>query len=262
MNFSHSIRKSRHAFTLIELLVVIAIIAILAAILFPVFAQAKEAAKKASCLSNEKQMGLAAVMYANDYDDTVHPILYLKFSTSIVFYNWYGTYDYTNKIFSGGLLDPYMKNNQIINCPSSTGVAPIFPGTPPFAYGLNGSVFGATPPTTYTALSAPAETIYMADAAYLNGSTLTATATLNPPFTPYTAPGTHGRHTGDAANVAWMDGHSKSMKVQYPTATFGSVTPEKAKANHTGYLIPAGCSAQPAPVLACESYYYDIVKKS
>jgi len=66
-------RRSK-AFTLIELLVVIAIIAILAAILFPVFAQAKVAAKKASDLSNLKQIGLAGLMYTNDYDDVYNPV--------------------------------------------------------------------------------------------------------------------------------------------------------------------------------------------
>src|SRR5262245_45063190 len=60
----------RTAFTLIELLVVIAIIAILAAILFPVFAQAREAARKASCQSNMKQIATALMMYAQDYDET------------------------------------------------------------------------------------------------------------------------------------------------------------------------------------------------
>ena len=60
---------SRRAFTLIELLVVIAIIAILAAILFPVFAQAKEAAKKTTCLANLKELGTAGILYANDEDD-------------------------------------------------------------------------------------------------------------------------------------------------------------------------------------------------
>src|SRR5579859_6096079 len=65
--------RRRSAFTLIELLVVIAIIAILAAILFPVFAQAKAAAKKASALSNVKQIDLGSLMYSNDYDDMFVP---------------------------------------------------------------------------------------------------------------------------------------------------------------------------------------------
>jgi len=62
---------NRRGFTLIELLVVIAIIAILAAILFPVFARAREKARQTSCLSNEKQIGLSWIMYADDYDETV-----------------------------------------------------------------------------------------------------------------------------------------------------------------------------------------------
>src|SRR5260221_8538249 len=65
----------RHGFTLIELLVVIAIIAILAAILFPVFAQAREKARAISCLSNCKQIGLATMMYIQDYDET-YPLGY------------------------------------------------------------------------------------------------------------------------------------------------------------------------------------------
>lgn len=63
-------KRMRYGFTLIELLVVIAIIAILAAILFPVFARAREQARKTSCLSNMKQLGLAALMYTQDYDET------------------------------------------------------------------------------------------------------------------------------------------------------------------------------------------------
>src|SRR5262252_4110816 len=65
--------RFHRGFTLIELLVVIAIIAILAAILFPVFAQAREAARKTSCLSNMKQLGLGLLMYAQDYDEQTCP---------------------------------------------------------------------------------------------------------------------------------------------------------------------------------------------
>src|SRR4051794_28698553 len=87
-----SCRRSYRAFTLIELLVVIAIIAILAAILFPVFAQAKEAAKKASCLSNLKQISLAWQMYAGDYDDTMAPTLTYT-ATSAVFWGYEQVFD-------------------------------------------------------------------------------------------------------------------------------------------------------------------------
>ncbi|MEI6433019.1 MAG: prepilin-type N-terminal cleavage/methylation domain-containing protein, partial [bacterium] len=72
--FKHAFTpRKRGAFTLIELLVVIAIIAILAAILFPVFAQARERARQASCLSNMRQLSLAFLMYAQDYDEALVP---------------------------------------------------------------------------------------------------------------------------------------------------------------------------------------------
>src|SRR5580765_4262996 len=70
MSSSIGAKRSREGFTLIELLVVIAIIAILAAILFPVFAQAREKARQTSCLSNQKQIGTGIMMYVQDFDET------------------------------------------------------------------------------------------------------------------------------------------------------------------------------------------------
>ena len=106
-------RLKTKAFTLIELLVVIAIIAILAAILFPVFAQAKLAAKKTVALSNTKQIALAQYMYMNDYDDNLVKSYYgfpadpaCAWSTvSGVYYDWrYAIQPYTK---NGGILaDP------------------------------------------------------------------------------------------------------------------------------------------------------------
>jgi prepilin-type N-terminal cleavage/methylation domain-containing protein/prepilin-type processing-associated H-X9-DG protein len=95
-------KPRRRAFTLIELLVVIAIIAILAAILFPVFAQAKVAAKKAVDLSNEKELGLASIMYTNDYDDD-YPI-----DTTYT----HAPYDDASFMTWRELIYPYIKNGQ------------------------------------------------------------------------------------------------------------------------------------------------------
>ena len=103
----------KKAFTLIELLVVIAIIAILAAILFPVFAQAKAAAKASSCLSNTKQLGLALVQYANDFDDTNPGGWFVglwETEDLTVFPN--GRYKWTDAVY------PYTKNIDISTCPS------------------------------------------------------------------------------------------------------------------------------------------------
>ncbi len=112
-------RKSG-GFTLIELLVVIAIIAILAAILFPVFAQAREAARKTSCLSNTKQMGVGIMMYTQDYDETYSPGYYYGDPTQTSNLDASGIYQWS------GLIQPYVKNEQIFVCPSDKvkGIAP------------------------------------------------------------------------------------------------------------------------------------------
>jgi prepilin-type N-terminal cleavage/methylation domain-containing protein/prepilin-type processing-associated H-X9-DG protein len=113
---------SRRAFTLIEILVVIAIIAILAAILFPVFAQARAKARQASCLSNVKQTGLAAMMYAQDYDETLPETGWDgPCSSPTPGANGYYTVhdDYFSGVFSFPMASaPYIKNWQIFQCPS------------------------------------------------------------------------------------------------------------------------------------------------
>ncbi len=125
---------------MIELLVVIAIIAILAAILFPVFAHAKESAKKTQCLSNTKQVGIGLYMYVNDFDD------------SLPMANWpNATLPATVFAFHGGsgvgpqawadLLQPYVKNTAFFKCPSDFSGNPLASGTPvpgfPLSYALN-----------------------------------------------------------------------------------------------------------------------------
>jgi prepilin-type N-terminal cleavage/methylation domain-containing protein len=110
-------RMRRSGFTLIELLVVIAIIAILAAILFPVFAQAREKARSATCLSNGKQMGIGLMMYAQDYDERLPRVWTPTAGRNN------GARDWKDDI------QPYMKNVDVFRCPTRS---PQWPG-----YGYN-----------------------------------------------------------------------------------------------------------------------------
>lgn len=150
--------QQRKGFTLIELLVVIAIIAILAAILFPVFAKAREKARQTSCLNNVKQMCNAAMMYVQDYDET---FMCANLDAGQEFWPWQ--------------LQPYIKNWNVYDCPSNS-VWPnrtsqqwsvfTFPKGYPeyaFAYSLWDGRVGQPAPTTLAQIPSPAEKFMVFD---------------------------------------------------------------------------------------------------
>ncbi len=174
----------RRGFTLIELLVVIAIIAILAAILFPVFARAREKARQSSCLSNVKQLALSVHMYTQDYDECLPGYIYAS-----------GT---NPRLYWFDVLAPYIKNQQILTCPSAANVTPT-------GYGWNfrwisyGWVETPQSCTAMGAIAFPAETVLLADSNqyYVRGPGTTLTS--------YWPPARHN----DGANFALADGHAK-----------------------------------------------------
>ena len=218
----------RSGFTLIELLVVIAIIAILAAILFPVFAKAREKARQAACSSNEKQLALGLIMYAGDNDD-----------------RWPG---WITRCWGNGAdfndaswimkIQPYVKNKQLAACPSATTIAN-FRGCwdpvnviPDLSYGMNEWIEHNVNAAGYTnnccdgrllkmvTWTYPAETLLLADskcgmiwgnepvtgiifrAAWPDSDYCQCGGAQNPD------PTKGSRHNG-GANVAFMDGHVK-----------------------------------------------------
>jgi prepilin-type N-terminal cleavage/methylation domain-containing protein/prepilin-type processing-associated H-X9-DG protein len=135
---SAQVKAKRHGFTLIELLVVIAIIAILAAILFPVFAQAREKARQTQCLSNNKQLGAGFIMYVQDYDGT--------WPSQVNDGEWVmgsGNAAQTPNNYKDRVL-PYTKNEALWVCASNklnTGYAPVAFARPPnLGYHMNGNV--------------------------------------------------------------------------------------------------------------------------
>src|SRR5579871_1790353 len=159
-----SLRRS--GFTLIELLVVIAILSILAAILFPVFAQAREKARQAACASNMRQMGLGVQMYTQDYDERL-PLA--ATATATGFLNWHH------------FVDPYVKNKQIWVCPSTDlPIKNIF-GDLVCHYGFNSYYLneGVDPKNVFTlnnapgvtlgAVAEPAKTVLLADTRGIDG---------------------------------------------------------------------------------------------
>ncbi|MDR3706662.1 MAG: DUF1559 domain-containing protein [Capsulimonadaceae bacterium] len=162
-----SITQRRFGFTLIELLVVIAIIAILAAILFPVFATAREKARRSTCLSNEKELGLAFMQYTQDFDETLP-------SSGFYGYGW------------AGRIYPYVKSVQVFQCPDDLHTLPANApaGAAPISYALNTQVGeyhqsgGITPGFPISQFQAPASTVLLFEAqqngrGYKNSAVLT-----------------------------------------------------------------------------------------
>lgn len=207
-----------NGFTLIELLVVIAIIAILAAILFPVFAQAREKARQSSCLSNMKQLGLSVQMYTDDYDETLPP------PKSRLGTQW------------SIPVQPYIKNLKILWCPSSPKFN-FWDGA--CSYGMNVTYLGGLNSTNgedgyvgLTDIKSPAGTVMLVDKNFtvINNSiqeapvvyapyhgtlwanTLGTDATTGAPLGNYLPMFRHNQ----GMNVAWCDGHATFAKYGSP----------------------------------------------
>ena len=209
----------RRGFTLIELLVVIAIIAILAAILFPVFAKAREKARSTSCLSNLKQLGLAFMQYSQDYDE----MMPLGMQHEGARLNWWD------------ITQPYVKSYEVIKCPSKQNFTR--------GYGCNINVMGWGNAKSIAEIDNPAGTFVLADAAQCTTAVTGATTVLQfkdfeQTFThwditvPHSWTGGGSYWTGttsnlhrrpiarhmEGLNIAFADGHCKWMRGE---AAFG-----------------------------------------
>ena len=195
----------KRAFTLIELLVVIAIIAILAAILFPVFARARDAARGAACQSNQKQIALGFGMYVQDYDE-VYPIYF--YTVSGVNFAW------------PGAINPYTKNGQIFRCPNDPNQSNGYDGTSgdiSVSYGFNDDFLSGS---ALAGINKPAETVLTGDngdfGACCNGSNASTPPSTPPIPNPSTPDGMTARHSGnDRVIVSYADGHVKSQKLDF-----------------------------------------------
>jgi prepilin-type N-terminal cleavage/methylation domain-containing protein/prepilin-type processing-associated H-X9-DG protein len=220
-------RRIARAFTLIELLVVIAIIAILAAILFPVFAQAREKARSASCLSNLKQISLSLQMYQQDYDET----MFGSFALPDPYFSVSPDGQNLVRMMGGGLiwfLTPYVKNEQLFRCPSDAGdnywgrssttwkfsKAPFWghPTTYMFRHVFDsGGCAGSKrqQATPVAALGQPSQQIVVFEIAAFHQEKLPLFGGVHPASVPQVPPATR------TFNAAFADGHVKVFRLGY-----------------------------------------------
>ncbi len=231
---------NRAGFTLIELLVVIAIIAILAAILFPVFAKARDKARQTACLSNLKQIGTAMMMYTQDWDE-MYPVSKT--------YQGFGTDWALNVVNSLG--SSYTKNWDVFKCPSETpqvfgwGTAAgrlsgyFYNGVLFQNYGFDAAdPFAAKTNSVSTAAVQSPASIIMARDAGLNYDLCIMVPTSSDGVT-WACPGqtgipggagtvaTAGAPHSDGCNYLFADGHSKWMKWQQTTSAMYGLTPDR-----------------------------------
>lgn len=240
-------RLKRQGFTLIELLVVIAIIAILAAILFPVFARARESARRASCLSNMKQIGTGMMMYTQDYDSG-YPLSWACLDTAASCPAGALETDtskpagiFTSRGNNGGsgnyktwmdLIYPYTKSVQIFVCPSSTtpantpnyGYSVAFSGYGPFTTRFGGTTPAYTP-INMAAVTRPAEVISVVEYSSQFGYT---TGPWNMSFAHTPSSDAVTPHL-DGGIAAYADGHAKwrpraRIQVEVPGPSPSSTT--------------------------------------
>ena len=233
-------KRIKSGFTLIELLVVIAIIAILAAILFPVFAQAREKARGASCISNLKQIALALKMYAQDYDERYFASGSLPPENDPLWDQRRPDGQNLVRMMGGGLswfTQPYIKNQQIFRCPSDTGEnywgrsSTGWPWNNAVWWGRPSSymyrhifdsggpdehnrIFAAPTPVTWggtpeAMLGYPAQQIQVFEAAAFHIEKLPLYGGVHPTATPVRPPDLR------TFNVAFADGHVKVFRLNY-----------------------------------------------
>ena len=206
-----------HGFTLIELLVVIAIIAILAAILFPVFQKVRENARRISCASNQKQIGLALVQYTQDSDERLVPN---DNNDGVTVTDCYI-----------GFLMPYVKSEAIFTCPDDSKPTRVL-GNHLTSYAINdvyydnpaiGGLFGSgSAGTPLASIDDPSGTVFLADAfasnpadpySYQIAAIVSCTLSASPPLLNGQQASVVGRHSG-GANCAFLDGHVKWLRME------------------------------------------------